>query len=163
MTRKLNRHSLFSLLTYLLVLICGCRNQPALEEEKKKLLALHLAQQDAHLNKNASQFVDQFADSMLSVNRGNISAITKDSAIRRYQAYFGKVNFRKWEDTRPPVIEFSKDASMAYMVVNKRVELFYKDSGNTMKEESVLFAWVSIFKKQENGDWKIVCNVSTNE
>lgn len=147
----------------MLILFSSCNQKPDLEAEKKKLLALHHNQQNAHLNKNAKQFVDQFADSMISVNRGKISITTKDSAIKRINTYFSNVEFKKWEDVNPPVIEFSADASMAYMAVDKLVILTYRDEENKNKEETTHYAWVSIFKKEANGIWKIVCNVSTNE
>ena len=152
----------FLLLLMPVILFISCDKKPDLAAEKKKLLALHQQQQDAHLNENAQKFVDQFADNMFSVNRGKISITTKDSALKRFSNYFANVQFKKWEDVNPPVIEFSADVSMAYMLVDKQVILTYMN-GNKRMEESVHYAWVSIFKKQVDGEWKIVCNVSTNE
>ena len=60
------------------------------------------------------------------------------------------------------MIEFSTDASMAYMIVDKLVVLTYKNAENIDIEETTRFAWVSVFKKLSN-HWKLVCNVSTNE
>ncbi|MBK7375012.1 MAG: nuclear transport factor 2 family protein [Chitinophagaceae bacterium] len=153
----------YSLLLFAIVQLVSCGSKPDLEAETKKLLALHKEQQDAHLNKDAKQFVGQFAGNMLSVNRGKISATSTDSAWKRIRDYFGNVEFKKWEDVKPPVIEFSADASMAYIVVDKLVVLTYKDEADKPVEETTHFAWVSIFKKQADGEWKIVCNVSTNE
>jgi len=146
-----------------IILFYSCKLKPDLEAEKKKLLILHKEQQDAHLNKNAKQFVEQFADSMVSVNQGNISVTTKDSALKRFNNYFTIVEFNKWEDVNPPVIEFSEDGSMAYIIVDKQVVLTYKNDKNKEIEETTHFAWVSIFNKQPNEEWKIVGNVSTNE
>lgn len=141
----------------------SCSREPGLETEKKILLGLHAQQQYAHLHKDARKFVAQFAENMLSVNRGKITVSVKDSALKRFQNYFDKVEFRKWEDITAPVIEFSEDASMAYMVVDKRVVLIYKNEENKPMEETTHFAWVSVFKKQADGTWEIVCNISTNE
>lgn len=163
MITKAIKYFFLPLLSIILLLFSSCNLKPDLEVEKKQLLALHKEQQDAHLNKNAKQFVDQFADSMLSVNRGKISITTKDSALKRFNTYFSNVEFKKWEDMNPPVIEFSADASMAYMAVDKLVVLTYHDEENKNTEETTHYAWVSIFKKAANGIWKIVCNVSTNE
>lgn len=146
-----------------ILLLAGCRQRTGLAEEREKLLALHSKQQDAHLHKNAKQFVEQFAENMVSVNRGKISVVPRDSALKRFQNYFRDVEFIKWEDVNPPVIEFSADASMAYMIVDKLVVLTYKGEGKGPVEETTHFAWISVFKKQPDGEWKIVCNVSTNE
>lgn len=160
---KSNLVNYYSLLLLAVIFLISCSRKPGLEAEKKKLLALHKEQQDAHLNKNAEQFVGQFAENMLSVNRGKILATSKDSALIRVRKYFDHVEFRKWEDVNPPLIEFSADASMAYMVVDKQVVLTYKNEENKSIEETTHFAWVAVFKKQPGGEWKIVCNVSTNE
>ncbi len=160
---KTTRCFRLQLLLSALILFYSCNNKPAPDAERKKLLALHQEQQEAHLHKNAKQFVEQFAENMVSVNRGKISVMAKDSALKRFQDYFRDVEFKKWEDVSPPLIEFSRDASMAYMVVDKRVLLTYKGEEEKPVEEATRFAWVSIFKKQADGEWKIVCNISTNE
>ncbi|MBK9728268.1 MAG: hypothetical protein IPO86_09145 [Saprospiraceae bacterium] len=157
------KYFLLTALSMFIILFSNCNLKPDLEAEKKKLLILHKDQQDAHMNKKAKQFVEQFADSMLSVNQGNISVTTKDSALKRFSNYFAIVEFKKWDDVYPPVIEFSEDGSMAYMIVDKQVILTYKNDENKEIEETTHFAWVFIFKKQPNEEWKIVCNVSTNE
>ncbi len=150
-------------IAYLSLLLCACRHKPDLEAEKQKLLALHQEQQDAHLNENTRQFVGQFAENMISVNRGKITTTTEDSALHRVQTYFENVAFKKWEDVHPPEIHFSEDATMAYMVVDKLVVTTYKDDTGAPIEETTHFAWVSIVSKQPDGQWKVVCNVSTNE
>lgn len=141
----------------------GCGRELNIENEKQILLLLHKEQQDAHLNKNAKQFVDQFANPMLSIKHGKIDTIAQDAAIERFQNYFNSVIIKSWEDITPPIIDLSEDATMAYMVVEKLVVLSYEDEEGKTIEEKTHFAWVSVFKKQENGEWKIVCNISTNE
>lgn len=131
--------------------------------EKEQLLSLHQTQQDAHLQKNVEAFISQFDSKMLSVNHGKISTMSPAAARPRIQSYFDQVSFKKWADVNPPRIEFSNDGSMAYLVVDKMVILTYLDEKKQTVEESTHFAWVSICKKQPDGEWKIVCNVSTNE
>jgi hypothetical protein len=145
MMTKANRYFLFPAMLLLLIVSCRYANRPDLEVEKKKLLILHKEQQEAHLGENAKQFVDQFADSMFSVNRGKITITTKVTALKRFNDYFSNVEFKKWEDLNPPVIEFSADASMAYMLVDKQVILAYTNKKNILIEESTHYGWVSIF------------------
>lgn len=133
------------------------------EAEKQSLLRLHRAQQAAHLQKNVTAFIAQFDQNMLSVNQGKITTMSPEAARPRIQSYFETVKFKKWADVNPPRIAFSDDASMAYMVVDKMVILTYLDEQKQTVEESTHFAWVSIYKKQPDGEWTIVCNVSTNE
>lgn len=148
---------------FLLLGLLACGAAPDLEQEKQKLLALHAAQQRAHFEKDAAAFVGQFADTLLSVNRGLITAMAKPAALQRFQHYFAGVTFVRWEDLRPPRIAFSADATMAWMLVDKLVVLRHRNAAQQLVEESTHFAWVSIFRKQPGGDWKIDCNISTNE
>lgn len=143
--------------------LCHCQRKPDFEAEKTQLLQLHAAQQQAHLNKNADQFVAQFADNLLMVNRGKISADGLDKIKNRVQGYFDAVEFQHWEDIAPPRIFFSDDATLAYVVVDKSVVLTRQNEQQQAVEENTHFAWVSIYQKQAGGDWKMVCNISTNE
>ncbi|MBK6479065.1 MAG: hypothetical protein IPF93_12405 [Saprospiraceae bacterium] len=162
MIKLANRYFVLLVLSLLLFSFFGCCKKPDLESERLTLLELHKEQQVAHLNKEANLFVDQFADKMVSVKGGKISTTSKDSALLRFQRYFDKVDIQEWSDINPPMIEFSTDASMAYMIVDKLVVLTYKNAENIDIEETTRFAWVSVFKKLSN-HWKLVCNVSTNE
>lgn len=147
----------------LLLVLLQCRQSIDFEAEKQKLLRLHAAQRSAHLQENVEMFVDQFDEKMISVNRGKISQAPKDDSRKRFSEYFERVTFKKWEDAAAPQIVFSDDASMAYVIVDKLVVLTYENEEKKTVEETTHFAWVSIYKKQANSDWKIVCNVSTNE
>lgn len=148
---------------FLLSGFIACTPKPDFEAEKQRLLQLHAAQQKAHLEENAEAFVEQFAENMMAVNRGKITFTPKADALKRFRGYFDTVTFIKWEDAAPPQIFFSDDASMAWMAVDKLVVLTYKNEQQQTVEETTHFAWVSIFKKQPDGNWKIACNVSTNE
>jgi ketosteroid isomerase-like protein len=158
-----NRAFIFLALLFVVITSTQCHENVHFEVEKQQLLQLHAAQQDAHLEENAAKFVEQFDEKMVMVNRGKISANGIEHAKTRIQEYFNAVEFKRWEDVSPPQIEFSKDGTMAYMVVDKSVVLTCENANKEIVEESTHFAWVSIFKKQANGQWKIVCNVSTNE
>lgn len=163
MEDRKNKYFYLSVLAAITFFISSCGKMPDLEVEKQKLMILHKEQKDAHLHKNAKQFVNLLANNMISINHGKISTTTRDSLLLRFQSYFDKVQIQEWKDVSPPVIDFSVDATMAYMVIDKLIVVTYINEHNELIEESTHFAWVSIFKKQEDGDWKIVCNVSTNE
>lgn len=121
------------------VLACQ-REKVDFEAEKQKLLRLHQAQQNAHLQKNVTAFVSQFDPNMISVNHGKIATMSPSTARPRIKSYFDAVSFKKWADVNPPRIEFSDDGSMAYMVVDKMVILTYLDEQKQTVEESTHFA-----------------------
>jgi hypothetical protein len=147
----------------LLLLLAGCR-QNNFSDDRGALMKLHEQGREAHLSKNANAMVAGFADNFLSVNRGKIDSISsQEENAARFQKYFDAVKFKKWDDLATPTIRFSDDHSLAYMTVNKLVVLETTDSLGKAIEATTHFAWISIFRKQNSGDWKLECVASTNE
>jgi hypothetical protein len=147
----------------LFLLTISCTRNTLTEGDLALLLELHQQQRVAHVSKNAKMMVDQFAEDFISVNHGKIDSVyvrAEDSL--RLQTYFDNVNFKSWDDATPPKVRFSRDRSMAYMIVDKLVILETSDSTGKKVEETTRFAWVAIFRKQDSGSWKIECVVSTN-
>lgn len=144
----------------------GCdaaTSKGSLEEDTKKLLAIHEQGRTAHFDKNAQLLVDQFAKPMYSVNRGKVSEGSKERAAKSFQSYFDAVEFRKWDDIKPPIIQFSDDRTLGYVIVDKLVVLELADSTGAKIEETTHYAWVSIYRKQDDGNYKLECIASTNE
>jgi hypothetical protein len=146
----------------LLLLLAGCRQNNF--SDRGALMKLHEQGREAHLSKNANAMVAGFADNFLSVNRGKIDSISsREESTARFQKYFDAVKFKKWDDLAAPTIRFSDDHSLAYMTVNKLVVHETTDSLGKAIEATTHFAWISIFRKQKTGDWKLECVASTNE
>jgi len=148
----------------LLVFIFACEDvKPDLEKEKQALLKLHEDQREFHFSKNAKAFVAQLAPDFISVNRGKITQPSEKENIEQFQSYFDYVEFKKWDDVNPPQIRFSDDGKMAYMIVDKMVEITYPSDDGQLIQDNTHFGWVTICRKQANGEWKIECVASTNE
>lgn len=145
---------------FLLSGLCCSRN-PDLQKDRMTIVALLDMERKAHFEKNASLFMSEFSDSMISVNRGTVMSANKDQTRKRIQKYFNSVNFIKWDDVTPPKISFSTDGTMAYAIVQKQVIIQLRDSLTTSLDTTD-FAWVAIYRKTGN-EWKIECNVSTNK
>ena len=149
---------IYSIPVFLLLFACGSVDRA---QEERVISALLKQEQKAHLQKDADLFVSEFADSMIAVNRGNVSVSTREQHLERIGHYFNSVQFVAWEDVADPVIRFSDDARLAYAIIQKRVVLVQKDDA-TSKPDTTDFAWVSILRKHD-GQWKVECNVSTNK
>jgi hypothetical protein len=141
----------------------GCSKEKDQTADIEALLKIHAQQQEAHLNENAALMGGATKD-FISVNRGRIDSVhSEEKDNLRWKRYFDAVEFKKWDDLSKPKIRFSNDHSLAYVIVDKIVVLDTYDSLNKKIEETTHFAWVSIFRKQSSGDWKMECVVSTNE
>jgi hypothetical protein len=88
----------------------------ALKEQQKK-------EELAHRSNDALLFDDIFADTVCQIKNGAVAHLTNDQLITRFRTYFGNVSFLKWEDTVAPVYIISDDSTLAYVLVQKHVEL----------------------------------------
>ena len=147
---------------FLPVLFMSCSSKVDIENEKKIIIAMLEAERKAHFDRNVDLFISEFADGMISVNKGEVSTDTKEDHKKRIGNYFGSVEFIKWDNTAEPIIRFSDDGSLAYAILQKDVILAYPDSIGKAFYDTTHYAWTSIYRKQ-NGEWKVECNISTNK
>ena len=155
----------FSFMRYIMLsflLFTACTNTTNNDADKQQILALLQQERKAHFNKDVNLFVSAFAQGMYSVNKGVVDTSSIEAHKKRIQSYFDRVKFIKWDDVAEPVIHFSDDYSMAYAIVQKLVVLETKDSTGKNINDTTIFAWTSIYQKQNN-EWKVVCNTSTNK
>jgi ketosteroid isomerase-like protein len=155
----------FAIIYFLAATIFACDNKSSTktDDDTAALLRIHEESRDAHFNKNAQAMVDQFAENMVSVSGGRITNASREKGAKSFQSYFDQVEFRKWDDVKAPEIRFSDDHSIAYLLVDKLVVLETKDSLGKPVEETTHYAWVSIYRKQQNGGWKLECIASTTQ
>ena len=143
-------------------LFTGCSSKPDLEKEKQTILAMLQTERKAHFDRNVDLFMSEFADGMISVNKGVVTTPTKEFHKKRIGKYFGSVQFIKWDDKAEPIIRFSDDGSLAYAIVQKDVIVTFPDSTGKTLNDTTHYAWSSIYRKKD-GQWKVECNISTNK
>lgn len=154
------KHLLISL--SIIVFVSGCSDPVDLAKEKLTIQRILQQERKAHFDKNIDLFFSTFADSMISVHHGDVEIKSLADNRKRFEPYFNRVNFVKWDDTAEPIIDISSDGTMAFAAVKKVVVVTYSDSLNNTMRDSTNYAWVSIYKKLD-GEWKGVCNASTEE
>ena len=100
--------------------------QTELERNTSEILKLHHEQRKFHFEKLPEPFAESLMDDVVMVNRGMVKRPTRAENIKRWQGYFDAVDFEEWDDTAEPIVRFSDDFSMAYVIVEKRVGLTYQ-------------------------------------
>lgn len=150
---------LLSMLTFFAI---SCTNKTDLAKEEKEIRNLLQQERKAHFDRNTSLFISEFADNMISVNKGIVKSPTKAENEKRIGKYFSSVSFIKWDDVAEPIIRFSNDGTLAYAIIQKQVILTYPDSLGAPFYDTTDFAWASIYRKQK-GEWKVEANISTNK
>lgn len=145
-----------------LCILSACKETKefSISEEKDRILELHHLARDYHFGKDSVAFAHQLSSDFISVNKGEITTPNMEEIISRYHRYFSSVEFVKWDDVAEPIIKFSDDGSMAYVIVDKIVVVTYKDENGNSKEGQTHFAWTAIYKKY-GSEWKIDCVTST--
>jgi Domain of unknown function (DUF4440) len=128
----------------------------------KDLQQLLQQERAAHFGKDAKLLVSVFADDFINVDAGKVIRPTREESRSGMQAYFDRSEFLEWDDISPPIIRVSQDASMAYVIVHKRVRLKAKNERGDVEEETTIFAWTETYEKQ-NGQWTLTSVASTRE
>jgi len=158
----MNRNTSF--VFFMVIIFCSCWGSHGFDKQKETQAIIELLQQErkAHFDRNVDLFLAEFADSMLSVNKGKVSVVTPEENRDRISKYFGSADFIKWDDVAEPVIRFSDDGSLCYAIIQKQVILSSPDSLGKKQQDTTGFAWASIYRKQK-GKWRVECNVSTKK
>ena len=132
-----------------------------LEREERELLRLGEAARAAHMAYDARALAAATADDFVSVDDGQVHRPTKAAVETMFQRYFDSVVFRMWDDIAPPVVTLSDDATLATVLVQKRVRLAPKATPDGPVTETD-WAWVETWRKQD-GAWRMQMIVSTKQ
>jgi len=147
---------------YFLLISCKTFHTNDVEKERQEILKLEADQRTYHLTGNAKAFTDLFSYHFLSVQKGSVDSPTRKQSFDRFDNYFKGAEFIKWADTKPPIIRFSDDYSVAYVIVQKEVIVKMPANNGSRVVDTTDFAWLTVYKKYQRG-WKIDCVVSTNK
>lgn len=127
-----------------------------------ELMQLHEQARVAHLSKNAGLLVSTFAEGFINIADGKITKPTKEESLRRFQTYLDRSVFLEWDDLSPPIVRVSEDATMAYVIVHKRVRLKAASEKDDSPIETTVFGWMETYEKRD-GKWALTAIASTKE
>jgi hypothetical protein len=147
------------LIMLLLLLTFSCHQQVDMEKERLRILESNERQRRAHFEGNAGLLAQEMADTVYTVQRGDIRVETRIDMLARWKDYFEAVQYSKWDDLQPPVIHFSEDATMATLAV-KKITVSRLVDNESSPIDTTFFAWTSGYKKVD-GEWKIYTIAST--
>lgn len=144
------------LLCLFLALATSC-SQVDVEAERAILLQINEKQRTAHMTNDAALLVNSMADSVITVDGGNIYRSSRQQVQDRFTAYFKTVKYFKWDDMEAPVIHIAPGGTMATVSVRKEVV------AESIEEprDTTVFAWTSVYRK-EGDAWKMYSITSTD-
>lgn len=152
---------ILSICSFMLIL-SACGKELNKNSAYIELQSLQKQQQEAHLTGNAELLVSIFAEDFMNIDSGMINTPTKEQATVRFQSYFDRVEFIAWDNIEEPVINISKDETMAYVIVQKFVHLKIPQPDGSEIESKTNFVWMEVWEKMD-GTWKMKAIASTDK
>ncbi len=149
---------------YLLIitLLSACQPGFDIEQSKKEILKLHQEMIDAHLQKDVSWFTKDIADDYFSVGRGEIRFPKPNETSERFTNYLNITEFSQYHDLQEPIVKFSKDGSLAYLIVQVKVAGNQKVEADSVESFDMTWAWITLFER-ENNKWIRLGEVSNHQ
>ncbi|GAA0189559.1 hypothetical protein GCM10009122_50010 [Fulvivirga kasyanovii] len=142
-----------------LLLLNACAASVDKEGEVAKLLLSDELDRKAHMTGDAGLLVSRMADTLVSIQNGQISKASKAQIEEQFSQYFNQVKYRKWDNIAPPAIHISDDGKFASLTINKITETREADSPDSTYMTTT-FAWTALYRK-ENDQWKMFSITST--
>lgn len=135
---------------------------PDPDEEKAELLRLHRQGREAHFKTDVGLLQKDSPEEFIAVSRGKIHRVRKEDERRQFEEYFRGAKYFEWDDVEEPVINVSRDGTMAWIISRVRVHRTQKDTAGKEQEERFVYAGIMTYEKRD-GRWVRVANVSTFE
>jgi len=129
-----------------------CRPAPDFGALKQQILELHQETIEAHWKKDAGFFTENMADDYFAIQNGEIRKPTREEIAAEYQNYLRTTTFTEYRDLQPPVVGFSKDASIAWSIVQVKVAGRERDVSGTENPFDLTWAWITLYERR-GGRW----------
>ena len=145
-----------------LIALIGCGKQVDVEKEKAELTRIHKSSREAHFRTDAKALLSHSADPLISVSSGKIDRISLADQEKFFTEYFRNAVYSEWDDLEPPIIQISKDGSMAWMIERVKVHRTQQTPDGQKSDVRFVCAFTSVYEKGPSG-WRMVCVTSTFE
>jgi hypothetical protein len=133
---------------------------PDLDQLKAEILDLHAAFIDAHLNADVETLLENQADQLYFVARGEVEVRTVEGTRTLLSDYLQDTVFTEYRDVQPPIVEVSADGSLGWSIVQVKVAGTRHLGDGTRRELDFTCAWLTLYQRQ--GDrWMRTAEVST--
>ena len=131
----------------------------ARRDDLRRLLELHAAGRQAHIEADPDLLVSGFSHDYTNIARGDVARPTREASRDRFGRYLAASRFLEWDDVRPPTVRIALDGSMAHVTVLKRVRIV--SAANAADSSHTVYAWTALYEKRA-GEWRLVSLTSTD-
>jgi hypothetical protein len=134
--------------------------EPRSRSEAANIQAVLEGSRRAHLETDASLIAAHLADSVVSINGGQVIIQTKQEIEDFFRFYFDGAIYHAWEDVTPPIISMSKDGSMAWVARTVHVDREELGPGGELWRSQFTSAYTATYENTDAG-WKMNSVTST--
>lgn len=97
-----------------------------------------------------SFFTKNIADDYIQVQRGEIIYPTKEEINKRFSEYLNSTEFSKYDNIRDPIIKVSKDGSLAWCIVQMKIEGEQKLKNDSIYQLNFTCAWITLYENVDD-------------
>lgn len=99
---------------------------------------------------------------VLDVGNGEINRITPESARARFQRYFERAEFTRYEDLVPPIVHVSPDGTTGWVIAQVRAEGTYRKDTGARSPLDTTWSWIELYERVD-GEWRMTGIASTHD
>jgi len=140
------------------VILAAC--EPEFQPDSSEIQAILEDGRRAHLETDASLIAAHLADSVFSVDGGQVIVQTKQEIEDFFRFYFDGATYHAWEDVTPPIISMSNDGSMAWVTRTVHVDREELGPGGEPWRSEFTSAYTATYELLD-GRWKMSSVTST--
>lgn len=128
--------------------------------DRQAILDLIEAERQAYLDEDAAAVVALYADEVVSVASGRVFTAAREDLQASVEASLDRVDYLEVEMLDEPLMRFSPDGQMAWVVIRQRIRRSVEVSEVEAKEGELTFAGAATYEKRDQG-WVKTSSVST--
>ncbi len=142
------------ILLCLILLTSICAGIPATSRSASdQILELHATEREGHLRGDASVVTSVLAESVASVQNGDVEIQSREQMRRSFSEYLSGVAYLSWDDLMKPSVHVSSDGTMAWAVV--RIKARFREKGDQSgRIQEFKSSWIATYEKQ-NSQWRM--------
>lgn len=129
----------------------GCASAPDLDTYRDEILALHNATIRAHLDGEPDVITRGMADGFLSVANGEVRVRSREEFEQGYRGYLSSTQYQEYRDLQEPMIGFSKDGSLAWLIARVRATGRRVAADGSAEPVEFTAAWMTLYERRDNG------------
>ncbi len=127
---------------------------------RAEILALHEASIQAHWDKDVDYFTRDVVEGYFSVSNGDIHRRALVEIEAQFTGYLNNTIFTEYEDLREPLVGFSRDGSLAWLLAQTKIAGRRKMDDGTIREMDFTCAYIMLFERRGER-WVRLGDVST--